>query len=1256
MNVADSVVTAIVVTIFELSVHRSKMEEKDRTSDECISALYQKMTQREHVYRLPDTYCGSTENAVNSVYMLNPSKTRMQKKEVDYPPALYKIVDELVVNTYDQFVRLNKTATKFPVTKIDVSVDPATTEFVITNNGEGIDIAMHPEHGIYTVELIFGNLLTSTNYKEDEERLTGGKNGLGSKICNIFSHKFTVTTVDFRRKLMYKQTFRDNMLVAEKPEIIEGYMDPPFTSIAMVPDLNRFSLKEWTPTMLRIIEKRAYELSACTPGVTVSFNGTAIKIRNFEKFLDFFEEFNASKDDSAATTVSTSAPSAPPSVPSKSSSKEKVYERVNERWEVGVALSDGFQQVSFVNGLNTIRGGKHVDYVTNSIVRTVCDYIDKKKKIRVKAAVVRENLFVAVNCQIVNPSFDSQTKDTLTTSVQKFGSKCELSEKFLKRIFELGLVERVIALHEFKENRQLQKTEGGKKKARIYDIPKLEDANEAGGARSAECTLILTEGDSAKATAVAGFSVVGRDLYGVFPLKGKMINSRDKCTTVAGRDALSKNEELINIKRILGLETGKMYTSISDLRYGRVMIMTDQDVDGSHIKGLFINWIESNWPELIKLGFVTCLLTPIIKASKGKVVESFYSINSFNEWYASATGSWKIKYYKGLGTSTSIEAKEYFRDLKTMKFCWSEDAHDRVDMLFNKTRANDRKDWILTTYDASKIMDCSISDLTLDRFVNEEMIFYSIYDNKRSIGHLMDGMKPSQRKILFSCFKKGLRDEIKVAQLTGYVSEHSGYHHGEESLNKTIVAMAQNFVGANNVELLRPNGQFGSRLEGGKDSASPRYIFTSLDPLTEALFPTADRPLLKYLEDDGQMIEPTFYAPILPLVLINGMRGIGTGWSTYIPNFNPLEISLQFKERLSGTRSSFSNMTPWYSSFQGQIVSLSENAFMTKGVYCVSAHNKVVITELPIEMWTNDYKSFLDSLLLSYETTSGGGGSGGGGASSTASTTSKKKSSAILENVGFLKSYKTNCTESLVNFELEVDPEILSRLCKNLETEDAHVNSLEKILRLTSKISLTNMHLFDKNDLIRKYSNVSDIMEEFFHSRLEFYSQRKSHQLQDLRGELAVLSAKVRFVQGIVDDTIPIVKRTSEQLNQDLESLGFPMFSSAKGAQSDSKASYSYLLNMPVQSLSVDTLEALKKQLQSKEEMIVELEAKNIEKIWFEEIVSFEESYRSSLSKKLEAVEIEKSEMEKNFTSKAKKPRAKSAASSSATGKTATSK
>jgi DNA topoisomerase-2 len=1131
---------------------------------------YKKMTQIEHVYKLPDTYAGSCDNAVNTMFMLSTDRSTLQSEDVTYPPALYKILDELIVNAADQRTRLQdpKLATKYHVTGIDISVNRETKEFTITNNGEGIDVET-TEYGVYAVELIFGNLLTSTNYEEGEERVVGGKNGLGSKICNIFSHRFTVTTVDYRRQLKYTQTFRNNMRVIEPP-CITPFKGEPFTSVTMIPDLERFGLTEWSDTMFRVIEKRAFELAACLPGVKITFNDSTVPIRNFEKFLDLVEEFKSGK----------------------------VVEKLHPRWEIGVALSDGFKHISFVNGLSTHKGGKHVDYIANTIAKSVVELIEKKKKIKVKMSVVRDNLFVAVACQIVNPTFDSQTKDTLTTPLTKFGSKCDITDKFIEKVLKLGLVDRVLALHEFKETKRVASQEGGKKKLRLYDIPKLDDANEAGSSKSTQCTLILTEGDSAKATAIAGLSVVGRDFFGVFPLKGKLLNVRDKQTTLAGRTQISNNDELNNIKRILGLETGKVYKTLTELRYGKVMIMTDQDVDGSHIKGLFINWIETCWPELIQLGFVTCLLTPIIKATKGASVMSFYSLGAFSEWQSTATGSWKIKYYKGLGTSTSAEAKEYFKELKQMLFIVTQQSHDKIDMVFNNKRADDRKSW-LRGYDFNCVLDNMLTEVPLEQFVDQEMIHFSNYDLKRSIGSVVDGLKPSQRKILYACFKRNLQNEIKVAQLTGYVSENAGYHHGEESLNKTIVAMAQNFVGSNNVEFLQPIGQFGSRLEGGKDSASPRYIFTALDPVTEVLFPVADRPLLKYLEDDGEQVEPSFYVPILPTALINGVRGIGTGWSTNVPSFNPTDICQQFVERLQGKRDSFDNMRPYYNGFKGHMIALSETSFLSKGIYSVTSYNKIVISELPIESWTSDYKSFLDSLLVQ----------------DTEREDGKKKKGTTKEAMfeGFLKGYKTNCTESIVNFELEVDPTLLMEMSQNRATDDPNVDIFEKVLKLTSKLSLTNMMLFDRSDVIQQYTSVSEIMDYFFGIRLEFYEKRKKYQIQVMEDELVMIRAKVRFIRGIVEETIVVYKKSTEELSLLLEDLSFPKLKASKSATTEG---YQYLLGMSIQSLTSDTLASLEKNLLSKEEELSTLKGKTIQQIWIDELLLFEKVYTASFEKK----------------------------------------
>mgnify|MGYP001251920082 CR=1 FL=1 len=338
----------------------------------------------------------------------------------------------------------------------------------------------------------------------------------------------------------------------------------------------------------------------------------------------------------------------------------------------------------------------------------------------------------------------------MTTNKEKFGSKCELSDKFIEALAKCGVMEKALDLAAAKDNKSAKKFDG-KKQNRLKGIPKLDDANWAGTRRSHLSTLILTEGDSAKSMAIAGLSVVGRDKYGVFPLKGKVLNVRD-----ATIKQITGNSEITNIKKIIGLESGKKYTDIKKLRYGKIMIMTDQDHDGSHIKGLLLNLIHSEWPELLKLNYINCMVTPIIKATKNKDIKSFYTLTDYNNWKENKmNGKWNIKYYKGLGTSTSKEAKEYFKDLKINQYIIDDKTNDSMILAFKKTEADKRKEW-LKTYNEEEILDYNQEKTKINDFINKEFKHFSNSDNLRSIGSCIDGLKVSQRKVLFSCFKRKL--------------------------------------------------------------------------------------------------------------------------------------------------------------------------------------------------------------------------------------------------------------------------------------------------------------------------------------------------------------------------------------------------------------------------------------------------------------------------------------------------------------------
>jgi DNA topoisomerase-2 len=1012
-----------------------------------LSKQYRKHTHREHILSLPDTYIGSIENTSEELYIVDGEKF-VQDTVTTFNPGFYKLFDELLVNAHDHVVRLKQRKSENPVKHIEISVVDGTS-IVMKNDGESIDVEKHPEYGVYIPQMIFGELLTSTNYDKTEKKLVGGKNGYGVKLVNIFAKKLVLTVVDAKRQLKYVQTFEDNMSKIGEPSI-KACKTKPYVEIEWTPDFARFGWKEAKipSQLLRVIERRVYDL-AMTVGkeVKVTWCDTSVKFRDLTSYASWYLPGDA--------TVVTDIP--------------------QTGWQLAVSDSPqdkGFN-VSFVNGIWT-RSGKHVDEITNQIVNHIVTYLETKKKIKVKPGIVRDSLAVFIVCFVENPSFSSQTKEVLTSKVS-----CKLGDDFLKKIIsKLNVVTKVLEAQDAKDTKELKKTDG-KKQSKITGIPKLDDAVYAGTAKSHECILILTEGDSAKAMAISGLSQEQRKFYGVFPLKGKLLNVKD-----ISAKKVEATEEIANLKKIIGLESGKKYKDINSLRYGRILIMTDQDYDGSHIRGLLINMFHELWHELIKVpGFITYMATPIVKAHKGKLNKVFYTQYEYEEWRKTdASRGWNVKYYKGLGTSTRDEAKEYFKIPNIVNYSYSSLSDTSIDLAFNKARADNRKDW-LKTYSRSDIVGPG-NQLLYEDFVNKDLIHFSNYNLERSIPNMMDGLKTSQRKILYSAFKRNLTHEIRVAQFAGYVSEHSGYHHGEASLNDAIVGMAQDFVGSNNIPWLVPQGQFGTRLQGGKDSASPRYIHTFLQSHVKQLVPKDDFDCLVYRDDDGILVEPEWYAPILPMILINGSRGIGTGYSTFIPSFNPNDLKDAITEWLEKGTGLDREFAPWTRGFKGKITKIDKQDYLVEGVWKTDG-DTTTITELPVETWTQDFRESLDKMCVE----------------------------------GTIKDYTDTSTDTDVLVKVKGD-----------------VTKL-----LTQKIKLTNMHAFDSRGIIKKYDTPNDILREYVGVRLELYEKRRSYMLNALREKLPYHENVVRFIkQQCLETPLPDLRRqTLEKCDELLEKQKF---------------------------------------------------------------------------------------------------------------------
>ena len=1121
----------------------------------------QQKTDKQHILDNPDTYIGSVENVNTDMWIMNETNDQIIEKNINYIPGLFKLFDEGIVNCRDHVVRMQtkieqKVDNSLPVTYIDIAIQEDGT-IVMINDGNGIDVVQHPEYKTWVPELIFGHLRTSTNYNKEEKKIVGGKNGFGFKLVLIWSTFGQIETVDHIRGLKYTQEFKDNLDTICPPKITKASKAKPYTKITFKPDYQRLGIQGLSPDIVALLKKRVYDISAITDKtIKVKYNSSIIPIKNFEKYINLYIGDN-----------------------------KRVYEEANPRWEYAVALtpSNEFVQVSFVNGIYTSKGGKHVEYILNQITRKICELIEKKKKVKVNPNSIKEQLILFVRCDIENPAFDSQTKDFMNTPVAKFGSKCDVSDKFIEKVAKMGVMEAALQLTEVKENKAAKKTDGTKSKS-IRGIPKLDDANWAGTDKSKDCMIIFCEGDSAKTGVISGLTSEDRNTIGVYPLKGKVMNVRGEAVK-----KVSENKEITEIKKILGLETGKEYLSIEDvnknLRYSKVVFMTDQDLDGSHIKGLCINLFQNEWISLTKIpGFIGFMNTPILKARKGNQELKFYNDGEYEEWKKNNiedSKSWNIKYYKGLGTSTKTEFREYFEEKKFVGFEHKgQISDDAIDMVFNKKRADDRKNWLENVYDRNSFADTSKKMIPYEEFINKELIHFSKYDCDRSIPNLMDGLKISLRKILYSSFKKRLSNEIKVAQFSGYVSENSCYHHGEESLNKAIVGMAQNFIGSNNINLLFPSGQFGSRIKGGQDASSPRYIFTRLEKITRAIFPEQDDNILKYLNDDGTPVEPQFYVPIIPMVLVNGSKGIGTGFSTEIMCYNPKDIITYLKNKLvsQGKESCQDkiNFFPYYEGFTGDISKIGDTKFMFKGKYELikGEEDKVRVTELPIGYWTEDFKELLNDLQ-----------------------NDKDKDGKKI--VPIVKDVYENYTDTTVDFVITFSKGKVNDLIS--VKGDYGCNGLEKTLKLYSTSSNTNMNLFNAEDKLRKYDTVEEIIEDYYDIRLEYYEDRKDNLIDILEKQLLILSNKAKYIQELINGTIDLRKKKKQEIIDLLNDKEYDVI--------DEDEDFKYLVRMPMDSVSEENVDKLLKEHKIKEAELITVKETTIQQMWLKELEILENEY-----------------------------------------------
>jgi DNA topoisomerase II len=1177
-----------------------------------IEEIYRKLDANEKFNLYKERYIGELNLTVIDTYVYDVSSKRMKMVPLKISPAFGKVFDEILVNAIDHAQRDSS------LDYIGVYIDPKTQYISITNTGAGIPIEIHKEHKMYIPEFVFTQFDTGSNFDEKIRR-TGGMYGEGAKYTVWTSEHFRIETVDENKGLKYIQDVYNHGTQISKP-VITKTDERSHTTISYKPDLSIFKMRSFNKHAMLAIERRVYDASAwlAERKIKITLNDKDLSLKSFEDYVSLF----------VGPKVET----------------PRTYGTIEGIGDYFIALnntgSDSLQQISFVNGVSTIEGGSHVNAVANSIYRGI---LNKYKTTRtlskhvdhIKDAFIKKNIFIFIRTQINAPQFNNATKDKLMAS----DFKVNILPKTIDYILKMGMSERIKLYIDRREMEGIIKETRTKKGRQIID-PKYDKAIKAGTSESYKCIITFTEGDSAKTLVKSGFSVVGHEYYGAFPLRGKVLNVRNKTLKNT-----KNNKEVINMISIIGLEFDKTYEKDSDfkkLNYGKIMIFSDQDPDGFHIRGLIINVFAVFWPMLLRRnGFILSFRTPVIKITniKTKEIIPFYSIQEYKIWEKTKPKSlkFKSKYYKGLGTSTPAEAKGYFRDIEhaVIQYNWIDDKDsDALDLAFNKNLADKRKVW-LSHYDPNEILEVDQQEVRYLDFVNKELRQFSDYSNIRAIPNIMDGLKPSQRKVLFTLFTDSKPfSEQKVSELAGAVMKHAAYHHGEAALYGVIVNMAQLFISSNNIPLLVAQGQFGTRNMGGKDASAPRYIFTRLYKLTKILFKDVDQKLLMNSYDDGNAVEPRYYLPILPLLLVNGTLGVGTGWSTSIPMFNPRDIIESIKTLLRGQTPNM--LCPWYRWFRGSIHPINGGSkFVVKGLYNVINEKTIEIVELPVGAWTEKYTEFLNSLREVPE---------------EKKTKGMKLKKPSIKRVPLVKDFDKYQTDDSVRYvihlnlkvsdlydsisqkdldigEIEsadqvddlegeyiddddesISPDVIEEQSISSTSGQFQIDAIEKIFKLAKQLSISNMNVYDCNGNIIHFTTPNEILNYWFVHRLEYYKLRRLLMIKELTQEVKRISNRMRFISEFMNNQIVIFKRTKADVIQQLVTRKYEKMMKSS-VDEDKVASHDYLINMSILSLTEEKLDELKREHDKKVSELEKLKHQNETDIWLEDITEFENAY-----------------------------------------------
>lgn len=619
--------------------------------DKSIEQKYRKLTDVEHVLLRPGRYIGAKDSVTAKTWVVVDGK--MVEKDLTWNPGFVKLFDEIVSNSVDH----SKRPEGKHLDTIKVNIDQASGVITVEDNG-GIPVIKHKEYNEFIATMVFGYLRSGANFDDTDESDLTGQNGEGASLTNIFSTEFTVETCDGSKG--FKQTWSNNMRAVTEPKIKSGGKG--YTKVTYTPDYAHLKTTLPGGNYDKLV-KRVYDIAGTNPRLKIYLNGERIVIKSFEDYVKLYVT-------------------------------DYVYSE-NSDWQIAITKSeDQFKHVSFVNTTETTVGGIHVDHISYLIANGLREMIKKKHKVDLKPSEIISHFHLFINARIIRPRYSSQTKENLITPVKEFGTSWEPDEKFLKTVFKSSILQQILIWVDAKaraaEAAALKGLNKEVDKANPRNVEKFTDANEQHQRHL--CELYMTEGDSAR---LAIQNARGKNPFiGSFALRGKPLNIMD-CET----KEILENKEIKNIMLITGLKIGEKVLSAKQLRFGKIVMMSDQDLDGFHIRALLKNFFARFWPELFELGIIHGMNTPLVIATakdKAKTEHEFFTDHEYEEW-AKKAPSHTIKRYKGLGKFQADVFKRIIntREKYLVKYSkFTDVSEEALSLAFSGSRADDRKEWL----------------------------------------------------------------------------------------------------------------------------------------------------------------------------------------------------------------------------------------------------------------------------------------------------------------------------------------------------------------------------------------------------------------------------------------------------------------------------------------------------------------------------------------------------------------------------------